>query len=55
MSKEKQIEEMANVVCSNCIIGQKRCKFYTKPCNPVKLECEALYNAGYRKAVQTNE
>lgn len=49
IEQEKQIEEMAMVVCSNCVVGQARCKFYTKPCDVVKQECETLYNAGYRK------
>lgn len=43
-----EIEEMAMVVCSNCVVS-KRCRFYKKPCSAIKAECEALYNAGYRK------
>ena len=46
--KDKQIEEMAMVVCSKCVVS-KRCRFYKKPCSAIKAECEALYNAGYRK------
>lgn len=49
MEISKEIEEMAKIVCSNCAIGKERCKFQPKPCNCVKKECEALYNAGYRK------
>ncbi len=49
MNEEKQIEEMAMVICTNCVVGQTRCKFYTKPCDVVRQECEVLYNAGYRK------
>ena len=46
--KDKQVEEMAMVICSNCVVS-KRCRFYKKPCSAIKAECEALYNAGYRK------
>lgn len=49
MNEEKQIEEMAMVICTDCVVGQTRCKFYTKPCDVVRQECEVLYNAGYRK------
>jgi hypothetical protein len=43
-----EIEKMAMVVCSNCVVS-KRCRFYKKPCSAIKAECEVLYNAGYRK------
>jgi hypothetical protein len=49
MNEEKQIEEMAMVICTDCVVGQTRCKFYTKPCDVVRQECEVLYKAGYRK------
>lgn len=49
MSKEKQIEEMANLLCADLGDGCKDCpfEFYDK-CDP-KASAEELYSAGYRK------
>lgn len=51
MSKEKQIEEMASVLCDNCAGNESPCRIAKsgKMCGVVQREAEALYNAGYRK------
>ncbi len=53
MSKEKQIEEMANAMCS---LGESNCQecathweFVTIPKCDLVARAERLYNAGYRK------
>lgn len=52
MSREKQIEKMAKVFCSDygkcdrCNLSNPECE---TPCT-VYDDCEALYKAGYRKA-----
>lgn len=47
MSKEKQIEEMANITKAHCELDNQCGSCHWETCN----EClaEALYNAGYRK------
>lgn len=51
MNKEKQIEEMARIICSSH--NNNACVFNHEPCD---FKCSAngeaikLYNAGYRKA-----
>lgn len=51
MNKEKQIEEMAKVLCED--YGEcKKCTLSNPECeNPCMIseDCERLYNAGYRK------
>ena len=51
MSKEKQIEEMADIVCNSCVINDGHCGFINKSkrCPTVLGDAEVLYNAGYRK------
>lgn len=50
MSREKQIEEMAEDMCSCCkeALAQE-CEYSI--CECVRKHAEALYNAGYRKQV----
>lgn len=51
MSKEKQIEEMAKIICQDSSNEGKceKCGFYeNRSCRKFK-EAEAIYNAGYRK------
>ena len=47
MSKEKQIEEMANITKAHCELDNQCGSCHWETCN----EClaESLYNAGYRK------
>ena len=47
MSKEKQIEEMALVMCMDCATYTKGCKHH--PCDAVLDNAATLYNEGYRK------
>lgn len=47
MSKEKQIEEMARVLCGMAT-SCNRCMFNSETCYEHK-EAEEIYNAGYRK------
>ena len=47
MSREKQIEEMALVMCTDCATYTKGCKHH--PCDAVLDNAATLYNAGYRK------
>ena len=51
MSKEKQIEEMAKVLCEDCARDTSPCVLTktARMCESVKEQAEALYNAGYRK------
>ena len=51
MNREKQIEEMTEIVCSGCVLNDGHCGFANnnKLCPTVLEDCEALYNAGYRK------
>lgn len=51
MSKEKQIEEMADIICSTCIVNDGHCGFRnrSKRCPTVLNDAETLYNEGYRK------
>lgn len=55
MSKEKQLEEIARILSSNCGDCQK-CEHYRKEVNGVD-SCyfkyaEMVYNAGYRKQIK---
>ena len=52
MSKEKQIEEMAKVICSS--IDCKNCvhRFEIRKCGAMRY-AEELYNAGYRKPIES--
>ena len=45
--KEKQIEEMALVMCTDCATYTKGCKHH--PCDAVLDNAATLYNEGYRK------
>lgn len=47
MSKEKQIEEMAKIMCEDCA-DYGDCKF-DGVCNAVLESADTLYRAGYRK------
>ena len=47
MSKEKQIEEMAKVMCDRCKVIFDCTS--TEMCSECTADAEALYNAGYRK------
>lgn len=51
MSKEKQIEEMAKVLCEDCARDVAPCSLNKlgRMCDSVREQAEALYNAGYRK------
>ena len=51
MSREKQIEEMAKVLCEDCARDPSPCVLTetARMCESVKEQAEALYNAGYRK------
>ena len=54
MSREKQIEEMAKLLCSTCAeTNEKDCEKFEGVCGI----CDAtkLYNAGYRKASEVAE
>ena len=56
MDKEKQIEEMARIVCDNYNNGG--CEIDGYVCNyrcSHYVDCERLYNAGYRKESETAE
>lgn len=50
-SVEKQIEEMAKVMCDDCASDVAPCRLNKegKLCNDVVQQANALYNAGYRK------
>lgn len=57
MNKEKQIEEMAKIICNTCrekhISVSKNCKCKIgETCIAADVHSEALYNAGYRKETQ---
>ena len=47
----KQIEEMAKVLCNNCAGKESPCTVAKSGamCKSIQREAEALYNAGYRK------
>lgn len=45
--KRKQINEMAKVMCEDCVTYDTTCQ--RVPCDAVIQSAEALYNAGYRK------
>lgn len=47
MNKEKQIEEMAKVLCEDCAKSSTPCQHTM--CDAVLQQAEVLYNAGYRK------
>ena len=47
MSKEKQIEEMAEVMCDDCRPHTPSCERII--CDSVIESATAIYNAGYRK------
>ncbi len=49
MSEEKQIEEMAKLVCTVFDGNCKDCPFNFYPPCPPKAGAERVYNAGYRK------
>ena len=51
MSRDKQIEEMAKVVCEDCAKDTSPCWMAKegRMCDSVMEQAEALYNAGYRK------
>ena len=52
MDKQKQIDEMAKIMCGGCIENElMTCSFTHEeiPCDFAKNFAEALYNAGYRK------
>ena len=49
MSRDKQIEEMAKLICSTCQRELDPCSG-EKPCRSAIAESNDLYNAGYRKA-----
>ena len=51
INKEKQIEEMADVLCEDCARDPSPCLLTKlgKKCDSVLEQAEALYNAGYRK------
>ena len=51
MSRDKQIEEMAKVLCEDCAKDTTPCVLTKsgKMCVAVSGQAEALYNAGYRK------
>ena len=44
LKKEKEIEEMANLLISACGVAQYPCQITCEKCH-----AERLYNAGYRK------
>lgn len=52
MSKDKQIEEMAKVLCKDCARDALPCSLTITGimCDAVMEQAEALYSAGYRKA-----
>ena len=57
VDKEKQIEEMIEHVrqvtddCQNCNLYKERlCDYNCDICETIKLSCEALHKAGYRKS-----
>lgn len=49
--KEKQIEEMAKVLCEDCARDVAPCRLNElgRMCDAVQEQAKALYNAGYRK------
>lgn len=51
MSREKQIEEIAKVLCKHCAGNESPCRIAKtgKMCGVVQREAEALYNTDYRK------
>lgn len=50
MNKQKQIAEMAKVVCECCIENEEfTCEFVSQPCIFAKTFAETSYNKGYRK------
>ena len=51
MEREKEIEEMAQVMCENCAKTGSPCDLDipTKMCDAVLEQAESIYNAGYRK------
>lgn len=51
MSREKQIEEMAKVLCEDCARDVAPCSLNKsgRMCDSVREQAEALYEAGYRK------
>ena len=57
MSREKQIEEMARVLCEDCARDVAPCSLNKegRMCNAVMEQAKALYNAGYRKSTEVAE
>ena len=57
MSRNKQIEEMAKVLCEDCAKDVAPCVLNRtgRRCDAVMEQAEALYNAGYRKASEVAE
>ena len=56
LSKEKQINEMAQEICAFCVETCGDCNLIAgKPCESVMVEAEHLYNAGYRKQSEVIE
>ena len=51
MSRDKQIEEMAKMLCEDCARAVAPCSLNRtgRMCISVQEQAEALYNAGYRK------
>lgn len=47
--KEKQIEEIAKVMCSTCLSVEQPCYMKNQPCSLTKKQAQALYEQGYRK------
>ena len=50
MNKDKQIEEMAKLLCEDCGRTTSPCADDGGMCTAVYGQAEYLYNAGYRKA-----
>ena len=52
MIREKQIDEMAKVMCNDCATSLAPCDLNKTGimCDACKEQANALYNAGYRKA-----
>ena len=48
MSEEKQIEGIAQIICSNCMKEAGGCTQDKQPCERVLVDAEAIYKNGYQ-------
>ena len=50
MTEQEQVLDMARIMCATCLSEVDHCPLHG-PCEAIKRDAQALYNAGYRKEV----